>query len=249
MRDDTHTKPKHARILKGQMRYSVKPLFIVCLSVMMSVSVRAEIDFPDVQSFNRSLKNGAELTKTTYKAKLGHVLNEGSIPPDIKGDWNDRSALTSGLFPIPAKQNIQLSFMCKTAADAKNLPSLWYEVRYYDAHGVFSESGGGELKRIETTWEKVIFNAQPPTSAMKYAEVWFVKYKDEMPDALVQEIEAEKAREQKIEAHLVETKQEETPEEVSAREERGRNALLKKYTPENIKAMSHPIYISDVSIL
>lgn len=231
------------------MRYSVKPLFIICLSFTMMVTAEAEIVLPDVKSFNRSLKNGAELTKTTYKANLGHVLNEGSIPPDIKGDWEDRSALTTGLFPIEAKQKIHLSFMSKTAEDATTLPSLWHEVRYYDANGVFTESGGGELTTIKPQWKEITFDAKPATQAMKYAEVWFVKYKDEMTKELLQEIEEKKAREAKIEEHLVESKkEEEAPEDISQKEERGRNALLELYTPENIEEMTHPIYISDVSI-
>lgn len=226
----------------------MKAFFVICLSFLLLVSVSAEPLLPDVKSFNRSLKNGAILTKTTYKANLGHVLNEGSIPPDIKGDWEDRSALTTGLFPIQAEQKIHLSFMSKTSEDAKTLPSLWHEVRYYDENGVFTESGGGDLVMIEPTWKKITFDAKPATSAMKYAEVWFVKYKDEMTEELLQEIEERKAREAKIEEHLAETKKEETPEDISEREERGRNALLKLYTPKNIAEMTHPIYISDVSI-
>ncbi|CAA6803610.1 MAG: Unknown protein [uncultured Thiotrichaceae bacterium] len=214
----------------------------------MMMSAKAEVVLPDVKSFNRSLKNGAELTKITYKANLGHVLNEGSIPPKIKGDWNDRSALTSGLFPIQAGQRIHLSFMSKTLEDAETLPSLWYEVRYYDANGVFTEPGGGGLTVIEPTWKKITFDAKPATSAMKYAEVWFVKYQDEMPKEWLEKIEEKKTRNANIEEHLKETPKEETSEDGSEEEERGRNALLKLYTPENIEAITRPIYISDVSI-
>lgn len=251
LRDNTHTKPKHARAPNSQMRYRVKPLYTILLSLLIAASAQAEIVLPDVKSFNRSLKNGAELTKTAYKANWGHVLNEGSIPPEIKGDWEDRSALTTGLFAIRSEQQLRLSFMSKTVADAENLPSLWYEIRYFDENGVFTESGGGELAVVQPEWKEITFKPKPGSPAMKYAEVWFLKYQDEMPEVLLKEIEAKKARDAKIEEHLVETKQEkkeETPEEIKQRKEKGRNALLKLYTRENIEDMAHPIYISDVSI-
>lgn len=138
---------------------------------------------PEFHQYNRGINFGSEISRDVkYKGMPSDKLVVGVISPDMN-NWESHSTVTTSLFSIDTsvkdasvKKNVV--FYAKSFGMAKKQSVLWVSVRYFDEHGVFIDSTGGDTFDVPSQWQEISIPLTSTKQESVYAEVWFVKYED-----------------------------------------------------------------------
>ncbi len=166
------------RIMKEFARNSTAKFLLTILCVITSYSYAEKLTYLDFSKFNRGINKGSEISYAIqYQGKSTDKLSEGLKPPTDDA-WEAHSTVTTSLFPVVASSPKKIVFMIRSDGREKVRSILFITIRYYDEHGVLTEEF--TYKRIEVPyrWTKASFPLVPKKKAIKYAEVWFIKYQD-----------------------------------------------------------------------
>ncbi len=161
--------------LLAKVRNSI--LFVLLLTASYSFADNTFV-VPDFTEYNRGINLGSEISRDVkYKAQSTDKLTVGVISP-LMNNWESHSTMTTSLFPIMPSVKKNVVFYMKSFGRAQQYSVLWVSIRYFDKHGVFVDSTGGDTFGVPNQWKEISIPLISAKHESVYAEVWFVKFED-----------------------------------------------------------------------
>ena len=169
-------------IARNPIYISIATLRNIILFVLSMTSGYSFADtvfmIPDFNDYNRGINFGSEISQDVkYNGESTDKLTVGVISP-LMNNWESHSTVTTSLFPIMASVKKTVVFHVKSFGMGQAHSVLWVSIRYFDEHGVFVDSTGGDTFVVPNQWKEISISLISAKHESVYAEVWFVKFED-----------------------------------------------------------------------